>query len=218
MNHEKRASIALQEGCFYPGSNIESLLKDIAGLDNQTALVYLHKTDDKIDGVAIYDRVKQGRHLQYFINNKTNYKQIEKNMFEYFEDVMDDVINAKIALENNLYIKDFQLKRLFEDVLSGYNNTAVIELKYNDKGNAIGAIAYDHDSSQVNIGIFIKEEYRGKGYGYELIEQIKPFLGKNVAYGVGENSSTDFWERATKKYSDIINFHQSINLKNIFKF
>lgn len=217
MNHEKRAIIALKEKCFQPGSHIENLLKDIACQDNQTGLVYLHKTDDKIDGVAIYDRVKQGKHLQYFIKNKDFYKEIEKDMFEYFHNVMDDVINAKIALENHLYIEDFQLKRLFDDVLSGYNNTAVIELKYNDKGEAIGAIAYDHDSSQVNIGIFIKEEHRGKGYGYELIEQIKPFLGKNIAYGVGENSSTDFWERASKKYSDTINFHQAIKLKNIFK-
>lgn len=60
MNHEKRANIALKEKCFQQGSHIENLLKDIASLDNQTGLIYLHKTDDKIDGVAIYDRVKQG--------------------------------------------------------------------------------------------------------------------------------------------------------------
>lgn len=90
--------------------------------------------------------------------------------------------NAYIALKEKLYIKDFYLEKAFTEMADEFLNknfNAFPERKvyiYKIKDQVVGVLFFDNapeDEFDPTLQFFVKEEYRRKGIGKNLLEKFK---------------------------------------------
>lgn len=114
---------------------------------------------------------------------------------------------SKIALDSKLYeCPTWTMISCYRDIL--YNpdieKTSELILLKNNLGKYIGSMFHNYEYSYrywgTNIQVFVKEEYRMKGYGKRLYTEMNKRLIKNkfdgiLEAGCGTNGSLTFWDK-----------------------
>jgi len=106
-------------------------------------------------------------------------------------------VNANIALRSRLYVSGFLLSGVLKDIRSGILEARVL-LHYEDDipvGVAvliIDGVPTSYLSSFYDLMIFVRNSYRNRGIGKELVEQMK--VSNNLKVGRGSRYSSNFWQ------------------------
>lgn len=81
---------------------------------------------------------------------------------------------SQICLENELFQKGLSLEPRYRNILENKNNNTVkiVILKENDI--PVGVCYYDKLEKlvPVTLQVFVKKEYRKKGYGYHVVKEM----------------------------------------------
>jgi GNAT superfamily N-acetyltransferase len=108
----------------------------------------------------------------------------------------------KICNKHHLYVPTWSfslwLKKDYE------KNLKSIYILFNDDEKPIGSclvLKYKYIS---NIGVFIKPQYRNRGFGKKLIQFVaKNNKSKNLYYDLGINGSSEFFEKVKESIDNL---------------
>lgn len=103
---------------------------------------------------------------------------------------------AKLALEHNLYVEGWQMKNLYLTMDQGGLGIHVLV-----EEQPIAACVVYLDDGMINV--FVKEQYRGKGYGKKVVEQTlnKYKITVDDVYGcAGAEHSEQFYNSCDIAY------------------
>lgn len=103
---------------------------------------------------------------------------------------------AKLALEHNLYVEGWQMKNLYLTMDQGGLGICVLV----EKLPVAACVVYLNDGM---INVFVKEQYRGKGYGKKVVAQTleKYKITVDDVYGcAGADISEQFYNSCDIAY------------------
>lgn len=105
-------------------------------------------------------------------------------------------VNANIALRGRLYVSGFLLSGVLKDIRAGILE-ARVNLHYEDDipvGVAVlitDGVPTNYLSSYYDLMIFVRTNYRNRGIGKKLIDEMK--VSTSLKVGRGSRYSCNFW-------------------------
>ena len=133
--------------------------------------------------------------------DKIDLKTIEEEDLEFLRDGINNP-DIRTYLTANRPINLSQQKDFFEEVVS---SEEPITLAITDESGIVGIISLEESNDEIQvakIGIWIAEDYHGKGYGTEAVELITDYgfkeLGLHRIYAhayEGNKASQRIWEK-----------------------
>jgi len=124
---------------------------------------------------------------------------------KYSKDSIDE--GCQISLHNCLYVRNWSFERWLSYPDS--YKVKVIYILY-DGEKPIGNCIVLDNSWDVNIGIFIKDDYRSKGFGKKLFRfVVKDNKQMNIRYSRGIRGSETFFKKSKEGFDNVTDLYNS---------
>lgn len=81
---------------------------------------------------------------------------------------------SQICLENELFQRGLSLETRYKNILNSMNNDTIEIVILKDNDIPVGVCYYDKLEKliPVTLQVFVKKEYRKKGYGYQVVKEM----------------------------------------------
>lgn len=122
---------------------------------------------------------------------------------------------ATLALENNLFVEDWQMKKLYEEIKEGNENLGIHLIFINNLPVASCVINLEEGS----LNVFVQENYRGNKYGQKVIIETITKYQRTIydVYGVeGIEGSKKFYNSCGIAYFETGYFTMNLDELQLF--
>lgn len=140
--------------------------------------------------------------LSFALNNEIHspdFLSLEKNG-EYYLLKKSVLPNTQLAFENKGIYEDFkavlELNKSEETVKLQYlfKKGCALPFVLSENGTKIGVgLIINSENYSVISHVFVKQEFRGKGFGTEIVKNLLKFCKAEILYLISENNNLEFY-------------------------